>query len=258
MHWLRRIVLATAVATGLTASGQALSQTGPTWTIAPAVVSQYVFRGVRLGGVSLQPTIEATVDNLVLGVWSNWPLQAKVPGQSSPEVDPYGSYRIKLSDALTVQPGFTWYTYPDAEPSRGFYRMTFEPSVALNYTVHGVVLSPKAYYDVVTDGATFELTGAYALPVRAIGSELDFVANVGTYERRSSVAHSAPEVKNWGDYWLAGVTLPYQIARNGRVSLGFAYTRGSGNFAKQGAAPKTINPAAAGRGVVTLGYSLNF
>ena len=45
-------------------------------------------------------------------MWSNLPIADKVPGQSDPEIDPYGSYTFTLSDSLKLQPGFTWYNYP--------------------------------------------------------------------------------------------------------------------------------------------------
>ena len=37
-----------------------------------------------------------------------------------------------------------------------------------------------------------------------------------------------------------------------------AYTAGSGNYLKSGAAPKTKNPAAVGRGVATISYIYTF
>ncbi len=227
-----------------------------TWTLTPAVASQYMFRGVRLGGPSLQPALEFDSGGWGLGVWSSLPLANQVPGQSDPEIDPYGSYRFAVNDALSVQPGFTWYTYPRAERSGGFYPSTFEPNLAVNYTFAGITLTPKVYYDMVLDGATYELNAAYALPVRSIGTEIDFAANAGTYEWKAALAGRAPDVKGWGNYWLVGVTVPYQITRTSRVALGFAYARGSGNYFKPGVAPKTANAAAVGRGVVTLSYGV--
>src|SRR5688572_8789027 len=54
------------------------------WTLTPAFVSQYMFRGARLGGPSFQPAIEYGANNLVLGLWSNFPIADKVDGQSDP------------------------------------------------------------------------------------------------------------------------------------------------------------------------------
>jgi uncharacterized protein (TIGR02001 family) len=240
------------------AFGQAAAPTPATWTLTPAVVSQYMFRGVRLGGPSFEPAVEFDQGNVALGVWSNFPLQDKVPGQSDPEIDPYGSYKFVVNDAFSVQPGFTWYTYVNAEPNNGFYRTTFEPNLALNYTVGGVTLTPKLYYDVVLSGATYELNAAYALPVKEIGSELDFAATIGTYDWSKALARQTPDAKGRGDYWLVGVTLPYQVTRTSKVALGIAYTRGSNNYFEQAGSPRVPNMGAVGRGVVTLSYAVTF
>src|SRR5690242_3756259 len=83
---------------------------GPTasWTITPAFVSQYMFRGVRLGGFSFQPNIEFDYDNIGVGVWANFPLSGKVDGVSDPEIDPYAYYTITVNDSFSIVPGFTW------------------------------------------------------------------------------------------------------------------------------------------------------
>ncbi|MEO7796611.1 MAG: hypothetical protein ABIY47_02675, partial [Opitutaceae bacterium] len=46
-------------------------------TVTPSFVSQYMFRGQRLSGVSFQPVVEATYGNFGLGVWSNFPIEDK-------------------------------------------------------------------------------------------------------------------------------------------------------------------------------------
>ena len=75
----------------LTASVAAAS--GGSVTASPEFVSQYMFRGERLGGPSFQPTLEFDAGDLALGLWANLPLASKVPGQSDPEIDPYVSYK---------------------------------------------------------------------------------------------------------------------------------------------------------------------
>src|SRR5665213_213858 len=141
------------------------------WTLTPTYVSSYMFRGQRLGGQSFEPSLEADYGSLALGVWANDPFtnKDKVPGQSDPEIDPYGSYTFSLSDAFSIQPGFTWYTYVKAPTNQGFYRMTFEPNLALNYTVEGVKLTPKIYYDVVLHEVTYEFDATYAVPLKQLG-----------------------------------------------------------------------------------------
>lgn len=229
-----------------------------TWTLTPAVVSQYMFRGARLGGPSFQPALEYGNGPWIAGIWANVPIKDEVPGQSDPEFDFYGSYTATFSDALSLVPGFTVYTYPDADKSAGFYRATFEPSVALNYTVSGLRLTPKFYYDTVLKGATYEFGAFYAVPLTELGTELDFTATLGTFKWRDALENTSPRAKNWGDYWQAGVALPFQLNASSKLTVGWYYAKGDDNFIKVGTTPKVENGAAVGRGVATISYALTF
>jgi uncharacterized protein (TIGR02001 family) len=229
------------------------------WTVTPSFASQYMFRGVRLGGPSFQPAVEFDSGPVVAGVWSNFPMADKVVGQSDPEFDIYGSYKETINDSLNFVTGFTLYTYPNADKKNGFYKRTFEPSVAVNYTVGGVTLTPKIYYDIILDGPTYEFNAAYALPLKDAGTELDFTGTVGGYKWAKAAENTSPDLKNYGNYWLVGVSAPFQIVKDTqKLVIGWAYTKGSDNFTKQGSAPKTATSAAVGRGVVTVSYAITF
>jgi uncharacterized protein (TIGR02001 family) len=258
------LLLCTAFLAGLVpstrAQAPAVAAAAPSASVlfTPSVVSQYMFRGVRLGGPSFQPSLEYDYGNLAIGVWANAPLADKVPNQSDPEIDAYGSYTFAVNDSLSIVPGFTLYTYPRTDVGLGFYRSTFEPNVAVNYTVEGVKFTPKLYYDVVLKGPTYELTVAFAVPLKDLGSELDFTAVGGTYKWTDAVRDASPEVKNYGDYYLLGLAMPFQITKASKLSIGFAYTKGTGNYFKQSGSPKSPNAAAVGRGVATLTYAITF
>ncbi|HWA87317.1 MAG TPA: hypothetical protein VG710_13900 [Opitutus sp.] len=227
-------------------------------TLTPAFASQYMFRGARLGGPSFEPSLEFDSGAFALGVWSNFPLADKVDGQSDPEFDFYGSYTFAASESITVVPGFTAYTFPSAEHSKGFYTATFEPNVAVNYTFAGVKFTPKIYYDVVLKGPTYEFTAAYAVPLASAGTELDFVGTVGTFKWTNFAENTSPDVKNWGDYWLVGVSMPFQVTKESKLTVGLAYTEGDNNYLKQGSAHRVVNTAAVGRGVVSVSYAWTF
>jgi uncharacterized protein (TIGR02001 family) len=230
----------------------------PTWTLTPAVVSQYMFRGVKVGGPSFQPTLEWGYGSWIAGVWGSVPLDNSVPAASDPEIDLYGSYTHRINDATDVNIGAMWYYYPNADKTSGLYRSSFEPSVALNYTVQGLRLTPKLYYDVTLEGPTAELLAFYAVPLQNLGTELDFTGSVGTYKWNEAAEDTTPAVKNWGDYWSLGVALPFQVTANGRLVVGFSYMKGSGNYVKQGTLPREPNALAVGRGVASISYSLTF
>lgn len=252
------LVSSTAMSAQTAAPAAAPAAPEVSWTLTAPVVSQYMFRGVRLGGPSFQPSLEMGLGDLAVGVWTNFPLKDKVEGQSDPEIDLYASYKIAVGENVTIQPGFTYYAYPDADKNAGFYKSSFEPSLAVNFTLGGVALTPKIYYDTVIESTTYELNAAYALPLKELGTELAFNASIGTFMTKDYTENASPSVKNWGDYWLVGVTLPFQITANSKLSLGLAYTKGTGNYLKQGTDPKFENSAAVGRGVVTVAYALSF
>jgi uncharacterized protein (TIGR02001 family) len=250
--------LATTASNAQTAAPAPAASSGVAFTASASVVSEYMFRGQRLNGAGFQPSIEMTAGNLTAGLWTNFVLDDKVPDSSDPEIDLYGSYTFSLGKDLTLVPGATVYYYPSAPTSAGYYRTSFEPSLALNYTIEGVKLTPKAYYDMTLEGATYEFTAAYAIPLKDIGSELGLTATVGTYLYKEFANHTSPSVKAWGDYWLVGVTMPFQLDKNSKLSVGFAYTEGRDAFTKQGSSGRAPNSLALGRGVVTVAYALSF
>ncbi len=227
-------------------------------TLTSTLVSQYMYRGMRYGGASLQPTVDFRSGEFSAGFWGSFPLSNKVPGVSDPELDLYGSYTRPLTARIAGVVGGTWYYFPRAKEADGFYRQTFEPNLAFTYTVDGLRLTPKVYYDFVREGFTAEVSAFYAYPLTRIGSELDFTAEIGSFEWRDAVKGASPATKQSGDYWSAGVAMPYQVTSNGTVTLGFAYVKGTGHSLKSGTAPRRENPAAMGRGVVSLSFSLSY
>ncbi len=262
-----KLLLSSLTALAMSAPGVFAQATPPAPAAAPSVavtatasvVSQYMFRGMRLGAAAFQPSVEVAAGDLTAGAWMSVPFDGdKVPDSSDPEIDLYGAYTFKLSDACTLVPGFTSYHYPKAPTSAGFYKWSFEPSVALNYTIEGFKLTPKVYYDFVLEGATVEMTAFYAVPLKDIGSELDFTATAGTYKWKEFANDASPSVKAWGNYWLVGVSLPFQITKEAKLTVGIAYTEGDQAFTKAGNFPKSINSAAVGRGVGTISYSYSF
>jgi uncharacterized protein (TIGR02001 family) len=251
---------------GVAALGPAHAETAPfaedgvesSWTITPAVTSQYLFRGVKVADAAFQPTVEYGRGPLTLGLWASAALEEQESGDSDPEIDLYGSYTFTLPDSnLEIVPGFALYTYPGARRSNGLYSATFEPSLAVNVETKGIRFTPKCYYDTVLKGATFELTAATAVPLTSLGTTLELSASVGTFRWSSVTADASPDEKNWGDYWTVGASLPYQITTNGQLALGVLYSEGHNNYYKQGTAPKVPNESAVGRAAVTLSYSIS-
>ena len=230
-------------------------------TAAPTFVSEDMFRGERYGGASLQPWIEADYGRFAAGVWTSFSVGGADAGQRDEEVDPYVSFTQPCGGSVSLTPSLQVYTYPRAAPSQGDYRSTYEPSLALNATVAGVRLTPKLSYDLVLRGTTAELGAAAALPLKSVGTELDLNANVGGVWQAAAQNTSGtglPAERAGGGYWLAGVTLPFQVAPTAKLSVGCAYSRGFDSWVELGTGPRSINPLAAGRTIVTAAVLFNF
>jgi uncharacterized protein (TIGR02001 family) len=228
-------------------------------TVTGAAVSDYMWRGLRLSSGAFQPAVELAAGATTLGLWTSFPFDPKkVPDSSDPELDLYGSYTFTLNEATTVVPGFTAYIFPEAPTNLGFYRTTFEPSIAVNYTVNGLKLTPKLYYDFVTKGPTLELTAFYAVPLKEIGSEIDFTVQAGTYKWTDFANDTSPSIKAWGNYWMGNVSMPFQVTPKSKIVLGYTYTEGSGAYLKQGTFAKSVNTGAQSRGFGSISYSFTF
>lgn len=227
-------------------------------TVTGTAVSSYMFRGQRLGGWAFQPSVEYATGNLGVGIWSNIPIKDAVPDTSDPEFDFYAYYTAEVNDAVSLVPAFTYYYYPRAPLHLGFYRASFEPSIALNYTVGGLKLTPKAYYDFVLKGPTYELNAFYALPLTGLGTELDFTGSVGTYKQREVVRDGNPRTKAWGDYWSVGAAVPFQLSPEIKLTVGWMYTEGKNAYFKTGPAPRVPNSLAVDRHVFTVSFAHSF
>lgn len=231
----------------------------PTVTANVSTVSQYMFRGQRLGGLSLQPSVELggmMSGALSLGIWANKPLSNRVVDVSDPEVDFYGSYTSTLAEGLTLVPGFTYYYYPNLLNT--VHKATFEPSLALNYTIGGLKLTPKVYYDMTLEGPTWELTAAHSLAIASLGVTVDLSATLGSFKYTDVVKDGSPRTKNWGDYCSFGASVPVQLSTNSKLTFGYGYHIGWDNKFKTGSAGQVTNPLQAERGVASINYSFSF
>ena len=227
-------------------------------TITPSFASEYMFRGVRLGGPSLQPSVEVAVGKLTANLWASMPLADRVPGQSDPEFDPSLSYSFEITDKLSLEPGITAYIYPNADTANGFFKATYEPFLAVNWTVVGIELTPKFYYDVVLQGPTFELNAAYSLPLEKLRTQLDFSATLGTYWMDDAIKGAAPRVENTGSYFQIGVALPFKLSEHATLTTGVAYAAGFENYLTSAGSPRSENSAAVGRVVATVSLAFSF
>ena len=103
-----------------------------------------------------------------------------------------------------------------------------------------------------------EITGAHSVALANLGVTLDLFATYGAYRIADVVKDSKPAVKNWGSYFSAGFSIPFQISTNSKLNLGWSYNEGWQNKIKVGTFPQMQNPLQAARGVVSINYSLSY
>lgn len=212
--------------------------------------SSYVFRGEKIGDTAVEPELDYTKGNLDLGIWQNIPVPERMAGQSDLETDFYGSYGFNVKDVV-IAPGFYYYYYPKAPLNDGNFRSSFEPNVSLEYSYKDLTVTPIVSYDVVLKGFTGQVTLGYTVKTLV---ELDFAIIGGEYYLNNSVKDDS--VKNYGDYWSAGVTIPYTVNGFTKLNFGWAYNNGDSYDKSNGVTE--INDLKTSKGVVTVGLVISF
>ncbi len=173
-HFTLAAVLLSATAISSSAFAQDDDGFHPTSSIAS--VSEYVFRGVSLGGASLQPSTEISTDfGLTVGAWYSAGLGSDSSVQAD-EIDLYANYSVPLDAPISLDVGGTYYYYPQS----GSLFET-DNGVAGSYEVYGsvgfdeVVLSPAAtvYYDFTLESLTLEGSVSHSVPLPRAGWTAD-------------------------------------------------------------------------------------
>ena len=123
---MKKIVI---IAMGLVASAAALAQDKLEATIAADFVSQYVWRGLDCGNVSVQPTLGVAYKGFSLSAWGSVGFKS----EDTKEFDLTASY---TTGGLTV--AVTDYWFDDPEPCYFYYNAhstshVFEASVAYDF-----------------------------------------------------------------------------------------------------------------------------
>lgn len=212
--------------------------------------NEYIFRGQKESNSTFQASIELGWQGLYGGIWTNQPLH-----NENNEVDYYIGYGIPLANYWKIDTGLTAYTYPEGDAVRyhalssGF--STYESYVGLTGgslftgTPYALMPSVYAYYDWKLDNYVLQTSLGYSLPIRWIGTSLDFSATAGytpnTGRFYSGIGNSA--------YWGLGVTLPYHLSPNATLTAGIQYAGNSESVTNYGQAYKFA---------YTIGLTLGF
>jgi hypothetical protein len=225
-------------------------------TATTSVVSANVFRGQRLAGVSLQPTIEAVGGPASAGIAASAALQHRPSDVAEFETDLFAGYRWPLSGRVGLRPGFTAYFYRGAPAN--YRSAVIEPNLALDFTVGAVRFTPVYYRDLTRNGSTVELNAAVALPLPTLGTELDLTLTAGTSHLNDAFSAAAPKAALRGDYGQFDASVPWQITTHAKITLGLSYVTATNAHLQPRSGPRVGNPLATERAVVRLAYSYAF
>jgi len=171
----------------------------PAVSLSTDLVSAYTFRGARLAGPSIQPTLNAQVGPTYTTLWSNQSLNG-------------GANEVDLTlggGAAGFDGGLTAYTYP------GLSRATYEPFVGYAHDlIGGIKVSLYAFRDLTLHTTSFEGKASFQLITR---KRLTSTADVAVGSTRGG---ETPAYL----YWSAGPTLRYQLSQKWAASVAAVYT----------------------------------
>jgi len=165
-----------------------------------------------------------------------------------------------VSDVFAIKPGFCLYTYPRAKTDDGYYKATFEPSLSLEYTLNDLVFSLSYYYDFTMKGGGYEFGINYSIPIKPLEIDVELSALIGRYDQSDvtyRVDKEDPKEGNKGDYYQAGISIPYEFSSKSKLSVGWYYTKGINNYIYIGK-DKAPYEDAIGRGVFQVSFSQSF
>ena len=213
------LALASLVA-GVSAQAQdaAVSSEGSALSVTVDVtyVSDYVFRGQKLAGASIQPSVEASYGNLYAGAWNSSPISTSTDftgAEAVSEIDFYAGYGFDLTEKLTLDAGVTRYTY---DGGSGIDSTEVYVGASLD-----VILTPSLYYyyDFDNEVSTVEGSIGYSIPVDAIKASIDLSAKYGWV---------APDSGEQRTYGVAGVAIPFTLSENATFTVGADYVVNDG------------------------------
>ncbi len=193
-----------AISAGVSSQAAEAAKSDLSVTVDVSYVSDYVFRGVRLGEASIQPSVEAAYGDFYAGAWHSSELSHN---DGATETDLYAGYGYKLNDKVKLDAGVTRFTY-----SGGSDLDTTEVYVGASVDV---LLSPSVYFyhDFDLEVNTVEASIGYSIPVDAIKASVDLSAKLGNV--------SAPGEDY--TYGVAGVAIPYKLSETATLTVGADY-----------------------------------
>ncbi len=164
--------------------------------------SSYVFRGAQFADETFMPSLDFEVAGFYAGIWAALPANHEYDN----EVDFYAGYSWGISEMLSADVGFTYYTFPDAQDK-------FFDSDVNTFEIYGgvafeVPFTPAVYLfrDFDLKSWTIEVSGGDSWEVA-----LDTTFDLGVYL-------GYVDIKDEENYWYVGVNAGFTYSFNDYVS----------------------------------------
>jgi uncharacterized protein (TIGR02001 family) len=195
-----------ALVAGVSAQAQdAAESSALSVTVDVTYVSDYVFRGAKLGDASVQPSIEAAYGDFYAGIWHTSELSHS---DGDTETDLYAGYGFEVNETVSLDVGVTQYTYDGGssdDSTEVFIGAAFD--VLLNPSVY-------YYYDFDYEVSTVEASIGYSIPVEAIKASLDLSAKYGWVH---------PDSGEDRTYGVVGAAIPFKLSETATLTVGADY-----------------------------------
>ncbi len=203
--------------------------------------SQYVFRGVKYAGHSIQPKVDFSYPvlgfDLYAGAWSNFPIKS-TSGSNLKEIDVYGG-AIYTYGMAKLDVGYICYWYPESSDWGGISRdmevnvgLTFDTSAYLG----GINLNPSIYYTYnwILKQQVVEISVGYNAPIgewtfgwSKLTLPITIYGGYSSAARMNGDDGGRDEGKTW---WYVGgsVDIAYAITEYCTISGGVRYCHRTG------------------------------
>jgi len=171
--------------------------------------SDYIFRGVALAEDYFAPSVDITYGDMYIGLWAALPTDSEYEN----EIDFYAGYGFEISELISGDVGFTYYTYPDS--ADGVFDSdvnTFEVYTGLSFEAP---LSPSVYvfYDFDLKAWTVETSAGHTWQV----------SETTSLEAAGFLGYVKPDGSDSYTYYGAGLTYSIEISENASWSIGVNY-----------------------------------
>ncbi len=203
--------------------------------------SQYMFRGEKFAGHSIQPKVEFAYPvygfDIYAGAWANTPVEGNKGGLT--EIDIYGGVNYYYK-SMRLDVGYILYYYPDSDQTHNKLSRDMEVYVGGAFDtsayLDGINLNPSAYYfyNWILKQQVVEISLSYSIPVgEQLLDDARFTLPVSVYggyltSGRKNGDNGSPDSGVSYFYWGVSGDIAFAITDYCTISGGIRYSMREG------------------------------